>query len=165
MGTCRLQSAQDSRATLLAEVLPLSRARTIAKCTMLHAFPLDMHDEVAAPARSGLPSAQMDPCRRPSTEQTPCWSSCGTLTRVRCHAQDPVKPAVLRNRGNEYLHYEDDWYILGFKPDKYALIYYKGNNDAWQGYGGATVYTKCAWGAPRRCSGTPMCRDRRCKLL
>ncbi|KAK9833291.1 hypothetical protein WJX81_003704 [Elliptochloris bilobata] len=56
--------------------------------------------------------------------------------------QDPVKPAVLRNRGNEYLHYEDDWYILGFKPDKYALIYYRGNNDAWQGYGGATVYTK-----------------------
>lgn len=53
---------------------------------------------------------------------------------------------MLRNRGNEYLHYEDDWYILGFKPNKYALIYYKGNNDAWQGYGGATVYTKCAWG-------------------
>jgi len=62
-----------------------------------------------------------------------------------------VKPAVLRNRGNEYLHYEDDWYILAFKPDKYALIYYKGNNDAWQGYGGATVYTKCAAAhGPRR---------------
>ena len=64
--------------------------------------------------------------------------------KTTCPAQDSVKPAVLRNRGNEYLHYEDDWYILGFKPDKYALIYYKGNNDAWQGYGGATVYTKCA---------------------
>ncbi len=63
---------------------------------------------------------------------------------ARPASQDMVKPAVLRNRGNEYLHYEDDWYILAFKPDKYALIYYKGNNDAWQGYGGATVYTKCA---------------------
>lgn len=58
--------------------------------------------------------------------------------------QDNIKPAVLRNRGNEYLNYEDDWYVLAFKPDKYALIYYKGNNDAWRGYGGATVYTKCA---------------------
>jgi hypothetical protein len=73
-------------------------------------------------------------------------------------SQDMVKPAVLRNRGNEYLHYEDDWYILAFKPDKYALIYYKGNNDAWQGYGGATVYTKCAAAhAP-----SPCCRRQCC---
>lgn len=62
----------------------------------------------------------------------------------RVPLQDNIKPAVLRNRGNEYLNYEDDWYVLAFKPDKYALIYYKGNNDAWRGYGGATVYTKCA---------------------
>ena len=33
-------------------------------------------------------------------------------------------------------------YILGWKPDKYAVIYYKGNNDAWKGYGGVTVYTR-----------------------
>ena len=81
------------------------------------------------------------------TASSPCRSCCVTYVFFwHCPAQDPVKPAVLRNRGNEYLHYEDDWYILGFKPDKYALIYYKGNNDAWQGYGGATVYTKCAPG-------------------
>jgi len=38
--------------------------------------------------------------------------------------------------------YEDDWYILASKPDDYVFIYYKGNNDAWKGYGGATVYTR-----------------------
>jgi violaxanthin de-epoxidase len=49
---------------------------------------------------------------------------------------------VLWNHDNEYLHYNDDWYILASKPDEYLLIYYKGNNDAWKGYGGATVYTR-----------------------
>ena len=49
---------------------------------------------------------------------------------------------MLFNHGNEYLHYEDDWYVAAWKPDEYAFIYYKGNNDAWQGYGGATVYTR-----------------------
>ena len=43
-------------------------------------------------------------------------------------------PALLLNRGNDYLHYEDDWYIVGSKPDVYQFIYYKGNNDAWKGY-------------------------------
>ncbi len=90
-------------------------------------------------------------------------------------SQDMVKPAVLRNRGNEYLHYEDDWYILAFKPDKYALIYYKGNNDAWQGYGGATVYTKCAaahacvmlcpLGGSERREGLLCAPERACVLL
>lgn len=42
-------------------------------------------------------------------------------------------PALLLNRGNDYLHYEDDWYIVGSKPDVYQFIYYKGNNDAWKG--------------------------------
>lgn len=51
-------------------------------------------------------------------------------------------PALLWNHGNEYLHYEDDWYILASKPNEYVLIYYKGGNDAWKGYGGATVYTR-----------------------
>ena len=44
-------------------------------------------------------------------------------------------PALLLNRGNDYLHYEDDWYIVGSKPDVYQFIYYKGNNDAWKGCG------------------------------
>ena len=58
--------------------------------------------------------------------------------------QDPNKPGYLRNDNNDFLNYTDDWYILGFKPDAYAVIYYRGNNDAWQGYGGLTVYTR--WG-------------------
>ena len=57
-----------------------------------------------------------------------------------------VSPAYLRNDGNKYLNYTDDWYILAQKPDEYAVIYYRGNNDAWKGYGGATVYTRCAPG-------------------
>lgn len=58
---------------------------------------------------------------------------------------DPTtKPGVLLNHGNEVLHYEDDWYVLASKPDEYALVYYRGNNDAWSGYGGAVVYTKAS---------------------
>eukprot|EP00798_Chlamydomonas_sp_ICE-L_P010130 gene10129-8030_t len=37
---------------------------------------------------------------------------------------------------------EDDWYIIANKTDEYLFIYYNGNNDAWKGYGGATVYTR-----------------------
>jgi hypothetical protein len=33
-------------------------------------------------------------------------------------------------------------YIIGSKPDTYVVVYYKGTNDAWDGYGGAVVYTK-----------------------
>lgn len=40
------------------------------------------------------------------------------------------------------MQYEDDWYIIGSKPDTYVFIYYRGQNDAWKGYGGATVYTR-----------------------
>jgi violaxanthin de-epoxidase len=60
--------------------------------------------------------------------------------------QDEKNPALLYNHDNEYLHYQDDWYILGSKfenaDDDYVFIYYKGENDAWKGYGGATVYTR-----------------------
>ena len=55
-----------------------------------------------------------------------------------------VSPAYLRNDNNKYLNYTDDWYILAQKPDEYVVIYYRGNNDAWKGYGGATIYTRCA---------------------
>jgi violaxanthin de-epoxidase len=30
------------------------------------------------------------------------------------------------------------------KPDDYVFVYYRGKNDAWDGYGGAVVYTKSA---------------------
>ena len=56
--------------------------------------------------------------------------------------QAAEKPGYLRNDQNDFLNYTDDWYILGWKPDAYAVIYYRGNNDAWQGYGGLTVYTR-----------------------
>eukprot|EP00891_Asterochloris_glomerata_P009375 jgi/Astpho2/9375/Aster-01644 len=51
-------------------------------------------------------------------------------------------PAILYNGNNEYLHYEDTWYILDSKPDEYVVIFYIGNNDAWKGYGGATIYSR-----------------------
>jgi len=57
-------------------------------------------------------------------------------------SQEAEHPGILHNRGNEYLHYEDDWYIIAARKNEYVFIYYKGNNDAWQGYGGATVYTR-----------------------
>lgn len=63
-------------------------------------------------------------------------------TMQRFVQQDPATPAILFNGGNEFLHYEDTWYVLASKPDEYVFIYYRGNNDAWQGYGGATVYTR-----------------------
>jgi violaxanthin de-epoxidase len=63
---------------------------------------------------------------------------------VQTFRQVEGAPAKLENHGNAFLHYSDDWYILASKPDEYVLIYYIGNNDAWQGYGGATVYTRAA---------------------
>ena len=61
-----------------------------------------------------------------------------------CAQKLNVSPAYLRNDNNKYLNYTDDWYILAQKPDEYVVIYYRGNNDAWKGYGGATIYTRCA---------------------
>lgn len=55
---------------------------------------------------------------------------------------DPQHPGILYNHDNEFLHYQDDWYIIGYKPNEYALVYYRGSNDAWDGYGGAVVYTR-----------------------
>jgi violaxanthin de-epoxidase len=60
-----------------------------------------------------------------------------------------VRPGVLYNHGNDYLHYQDDWYILDYEAgkadddsDAFALVYYRGRNDAWDGYGGAVLYTR-----------------------
>lgn len=72
----------------------------------------------------------------------------GFFTRgaVQRFAQDPSQPAILYNHDNEYLHYQDDWYILSSKienkEDDYIFVYYRGRNDAWDGYGGAVVYTR-----------------------
>jgi len=56
--------------------------------------------------------------------------------------QDPENPAHLINHDNEYLNYKDDWYVLDYEPDNFVLVYYMGSNDAWDGYGGAFLYTR-----------------------
>ncbi|RYR02575.1 hypothetical protein Ahy_B06g081368 isoform B [Arachis hypogaea] len=72
----------------------------------------------------------------------------GFLTRStqQRFVQDPKYPGILYNHDNEYLHYQDDWYILSSKienkSEDYVFIYYRGKNDAWDGYGGAVVYTR-----------------------
>ncbi|KAH9321407.1 hypothetical protein KI387_016046, partial [Taxus chinensis] len=72
----------------------------------------------------------------------------GFFTRhaIQRFLQDYSQPGVLYNHDNEYLHYQDDWYILSSnienKSDDYIFIYYRGKNDAWEGYGGAIVYTR-----------------------
>lgn len=63
---------------------------------------------------------------------------------VQEFVQDKEAPGILYNHDNEFLHYQDDWYVLDYKPDAYALIYYRGQNDAWDGYGGAVLYTRAA---------------------
>jgi len=40
---------------------------------------------------------------------------------LQTFVQDPNNPAILYNHGNEYLHYEDDWYILAYKPNTYVV--------------------------------------------
>ena len=65
--------------------------------------------------------------------------------------QDPSNPAHLINHDNDYLHYKDDWYIVDYAEDDnkegvppFAFVYYRGENDAWVGYGGVVVYTRDA---------------------
>uniref|UniRef100_A0A7S2SKA3 VDE lipocalin domain-containing protein n=1 Tax=Rhizochromulina marina TaxID=1034831 RepID=A0A7S2SKA3_9STRA len=64
-----------------------------------------------------------------------------TRNAVQRFKQDPSMPGVLYNHDNEYLHYQDDWYILDSDKD-FVLVYYRGRNDAWDGYGGAVLYTR-----------------------
>ncbi|MQM01092.1 hypothetical protein Taro_033843 [Colocasia esculenta] len=71
-----------------------------------------------------------------------------TRSAVQRFVQDPSQPGILYNHDNEYLHYQDDWYILSSRventADDYIFVYYQGRNDAWDGYGGAVVYTRSA---------------------
>ncbi|XP_034683443.1 violaxanthin de-epoxidase, chloroplastic [Vitis riparia] len=71
-----------------------------------------------------------------------------TRSTMQRFVQDPNQPGILYNHDNEYLHYQDDWYVLSSKienkPDDYVFVYYQGRNDAWDGYGGAVVYTRSA---------------------
>jgi len=72
-----------------------------------------------------------------------------TRDAVQEFYQDPKLPGHLINHDNDYLHYEDDWYIIDYAADDnkegvppFAFVYYRGANDAWVGYGGAVVYTR-----------------------
>jgi len=72
-----------------------------------------------------------------------------TRDAVQRFVQDPKQPGHLINHDNEYLHYEDDWYIIDYAEDDnkegvppFAFVYYRGANDAWVGYGGVVVYTR-----------------------
>jgi violaxanthin de-epoxidase len=65
--------------------------------------------------------------------------------------QDPKDPSHLINHDNEFLHYKDDWWIIDYEYDNnekgippFAFVYYRGSNDAWDGYGGVVVYTRDA---------------------
>ncbi|MCO5556658.1 hypothetical protein L7F22_010209 [Adiantum nelumboides] len=69
-----------------------------------------------------------------------------TRSALQTFVQDQQHPGILYNHDNDFLHYQDDWYILSAKTknedDDYVFVYYKGKNDAWDGYGGAVVYTR-----------------------
>eukprot|EP00325_Prymnesiales_sp_UTEX-LB-985_P032324 CAMPEP_0174718248 /NCGR_PEP_ID=MMETSP1094-20130205/28390_1 /TAXON_ID=156173 /ORGANISM="Chrysochromulina brevifilum, Strain UTEX LB 985" /LENGTH=393 /DNA_ID=CAMNT_0015918305 /DNA_START=20 /DNA_END=1202 /DNA_ORIENTATION=+ len=65
-----------------------------------------------------------------------------TRYTVQEFVQDEKVPGILYNHDNEFLHYTDDWFILGAREDAYVVVYYRGSNDAWDGYGGATVYSR-----------------------
>ncbi|CAM9287253.1 unnamed protein product [Chrysoparadoxa australica] len=65
-----------------------------------------------------------------------------TRDAVQSFVQQKGKPGLLLNHDNDYLHYQDDWYILDFEPESHVLVYYRGKNDAWDGYGGAVLYTR-----------------------
>ena len=74
-----------------------------------------------------------------------------TRDALQQFVQDRNEPAHLINHDNEYLHYKDDWYIVDFEYDDnkegvppFAFVYYRGSNDAWDGYGGVVVYTRDA---------------------
>ena len=67
-----------------------------------------------------------------------------TRYTIQEFVQDAKSPAILYNHDNDFLHYEDDWYVLAQKKGEYVLVYYRGNNDAWDGYGGAVVYSTSA---------------------
>ena len=65
-----------------------------------------------------------------------------TRDAVQQFVADPKEPAHLINHDNEYLHYKDDWYIIDAEYDDnkdgippFAFVYYRGSNDAWDGYG------------------------------
>jgi len=64
-----------------------------------------------------------------------------TRAHMRRFEQNNETPGVIYNF-YDYMNMVDAWYVLDFKADEYILIYYRGDSDAWVGYGGATLYTR-----------------------
>ena len=76
-----------------------------------------------------------------------------TRDAIQQFVQEKENPAHLINHDNEYLHYKYDWYIVDYEYDDnnnkdevppVAFVYYRGTNDAWDGYGGVFMYTRDA---------------------
>ena len=74
-----------------------------------------------------------------------------TRDALQSFVQDPKQPSHMINHDNEYLHYKDDWWIIDYEYDDnkdgvppFAFVYYRGSNDAWDGYGGVVVYTRAS---------------------
>jgi violaxanthin de-epoxidase len=72
-----------------------------------------------------------------------------TRDALQAFVQDPAQAGHMLNHDNEYLHYQDDWWIIDYEYDNndkkvppFAFVYYRGSNDAWDGYGGVVVYTR-----------------------
>jgi violaxanthin de-epoxidase len=72
-----------------------------------------------------------------------------TRDALQAFVQDPKLGGHFLNHDNEFLHYKDDWYIIDYEYDNnknglppFVFVYYRGSNDAWDGYGGAFVYTR-----------------------
>ncbi len=101
-----------------------------------------------SPALSIRPAVRWCPCAANTRgRHAPAAASAGTIgmlvprvltsappmlgMHLQSFKQDPNNVAMLYNHGNEYLHYQDDWYILASKPNEYIMIYYRGTNDAW----------------------------------
>lgn len=55
---------------------------------------------------------------------------------------DVMAPLLLLPPPNLCFLHQDDWYILDAEKDSHVLVVYRGSNDAWDGYGGGTLYTK-----------------------
>lgn len=72
-----------------------------------------------------------------------------TRDALQAFVQDPEQAGHLLNHDNEYLHYTDDWWVIDYEYDNngkgvppFAFVYYRGSNDAWDGYGGVVIYTR-----------------------
>eukprot|EP00466_Bigelowiella_natans_P009103 jgi/Bigna1/87646/estExt_fgenesh1_pg.C_220169 len=67
---------------------------------------------------------------------------------IQTFKQQDEQPSLLINDGNDFLNYSDNWYVasaqLEGKDTDHVFVYYRGSNDAWDGYGGAVLYTRQA---------------------